>query len=164
MRSTEVDPRIGPALAGLRALLRESELRCTDQRRAIVSLLAVQDGPGHLSAVEVHRRLQGAGHRVDLSTVYRTLAVLAEIGVLHATARPEQPTSYGLATIPHHHAVCTRCGELTEIPAEPLAGAMAGAMAELSQPTEPSDKSRRARFRVSGSLLLSGVCAHCLSP
>lgn len=143
------DHRVRAAVSQLRTRLRELDLRCTQQRLTIVALLANEPEPGHLSAVQIHTRLTTAGHPLDISTVYRALATLVEIGVLHATVRPDASACYGIATTPHHHAICSRCGELGEIPAQPLTSALDEA-AEVS------------RYQFAGhSLLLRGVCPEC---
>src|SRR5262245_57546339 len=109
----------------LRAMLRGYGLRSTAQRIAVLHVFAVADdaagGPRvHLTAAQVHDRLNAAGGAVDLTTVYRTLTTLVNLGVLHAIARVDQPTSYGLASGAHHHAVCIRCGAVSEIPTASL--------------------------------------------
>ncbi len=116
---------------------------------AVVTLLASIDEPTHLTAPDIHTRLTSAGHDLDASTVYRSLVTLVEIGVLHATACPDQPSSYGLAGTPHHHAVCTICGQLREIPASPLRAAVDQA-ARISNYQLTDD-----------SLLLTGICPTC---
>ena len=45
--------------------------------------------------------------------------MLVEIGVLHALTVGER-TKYGLTHQPHHHAVCTSCGTVIEVPEEQL--------------------------------------------
>lgn len=100
--------------------LRAHGLRRTGPRVALLDLLA-QDG-GHLTVADIHERLLTAGHVLDVTTVYRSVTTLVELGVLHATAHTDHPTSYGLATKAHHHAVCTRCGRVAEIPPPALTG------------------------------------------
>ena len=96
--SVEDDPRVRAAVLQLRARLREHDLRCTQQRLIIVRLLAAHQEPGHLTAFQIHTQLACAGQRLDISTVYRALATLVEIGVLHTTVRPDQRACYGIAT------------------------------------------------------------------
>lgn len=111
--------------ADFRSLLRGYGLRSTSQRIAILHLLAHAPAGSevriHLTAAQIHDKLRETDGRIDLTTVYRTLTTLAELGVLHAIALADQPTSYGLAMAAHHHAVCTQCGAVIEIPAGRLA-------------------------------------------
>lgn len=118
-------PTAEPGDRQARALLRQHGLRCTTPRLAVLGELEL--GDGHLSAAQIHARLHQRGYQVDLATVYRTVSKLVELGVVHALAVDERSTTYGLADQPHHHAVCTRCGAILEIPAQRLSAALAHA-------------------------------------
>lgn len=142
---------IARACAQLRGTLHRNGLRCTPHRLAIVALLASQPQLGHLTAGEVRGALAEADHHLDNATVYRALAVLVDIGTVHVTTFPDGATSYGLATAPHHHAVCTICGQVREIAAQPLE--------ELVERAE-----RASRYRINDSVLLSGTCPDCQDP
>lgn len=154
--ASDVEERIGQApetsearaCAQLRRTLRRHGLRCTPHRLAIVALLAGQDRPGHLTAGEIRGALAEAGHHLDNATVYRALAVLVDVGTVHVTTFPDGATSYGLAAAPHHHAVCTRCGQVREVAAQPSE--------ELVERA-----ARASRYRISDSVLLFGTCPEC---
>ncbi|MFQ5948873.1 MAG: Fur family transcriptional regulator [Acidimicrobiia bacterium] len=91
--------------------LAEFEVRYTKGRRRVVHALTGASGP--MSAAELHR---GLGRRVPLSSLYRTLSVLGEAGVLERFHDPDGFTNYELAewlSGHHHHLVCVECG-LTE--------------------------------------------------
>jgi Fur family transcriptional regulator, ferric uptake regulator len=62
----------------------------------------------------------------------------------------ENATTYGLADHPHHHAVCTRCATMIEVPADLLAAALTHA-------------SLGSRFALSdqAGLTLHGLCPDC---
>lgn len=111
----------------VREMLRGHGLRSTAQRIAVLHVLDAADVVAngrsrvHLTASQIHDRLRDNGNHIDLTTVYRTLTTLVNLGVLHTiTTHADQPTSYGFATAAHHHVVCTRCGAVSEIPAERL--------------------------------------------
>jgi len=134
----------------VRALLRQHGLRCTGPRLAVLDEL--DSGPGHLSVGQIHARLRQRGHEVDLATVYRTVSTMVELGVVHALTVDERSTTYGLADEPHHHAVCTGCGSIMEIPAPQLSAALTQA-------------SKGSRFSLSeqAGLTLRGLCPDCQS-
>lgn len=101
-------------------LLRERGFRLTEQRRAIIDVIAAQDG--HLTAEEIYEQAHRLNPQISLATVYRTLGVLKEIGVIEQhfvspgherahfeAAHPEPPTTSG-----HSHFHCTRCGRVIE--------------------------------------------------
>lgn len=134
----------------IRSVLRRHGLRCTAPRLMIMSILSKEPVGGHLSAAQIIARLEDEGGPVDLTTVYRTLATLVEIGVLHVLTVGERAATYGLAEHPHHHAVCTRCGAVRAIPAEQLSGAL-----ELA-----SEGSQFALSPAAG-MTLHGLCPDC---
>lgn len=63
------------------------------------------------------------------ATIYRTVTTVADQRALHALTIDGGTTTYGLATAPHHHAVCTQCGAIIEVPARQLSSALQHAMA-----------------------------------
>jgi Fur family transcriptional regulator, ferric uptake regulator len=82
----------------------------TRQRRTVAQALAEQDR--FTSAQALHARIQAGGHRVGLSTVYRTLHTLAETGMAD-TIRSEDGEElfrHRRTTGHHHYLVCRRCG------------------------------------------------------
>ena len=131
-----------------RSILHYHGLRCTAPRLAVMSVLTTQPA-GHLNAQGIVARLADRGEYVDLATVYRTLAMLVEINVLHALTVGERVT-YGLTQQPHHHAVCTSCGEVIEVPADNLKTAL-----DLA--------SRGSHFELSptAGMTLHGLCPAC---
>ena len=87
-------------------------VRYTKGRRSVVEALA--RAPGPLSAAE----LQGVLRQVPLSTIYRTLAVLEEAGVVTHHLGAKGLTRFELAewlTGHHHHLVCVDCGSVADI-------------------------------------------------
>jgi Fe2+ or Zn2+ uptake regulation protein len=85
--------------------------RLTSGRRAVVRLLGRADGP--LAAAEIHRLLES----VPLSSIYRTLTVLHEAGVV-APHHTSGVTRYEIADWlagHHHHVVCGECGAVSDV-------------------------------------------------
>src|ERR1700733_13554633 len=98
-----------------------------------IQLLAVLEPvDGHLSVAEIYKRMRESlppgTQAPDVATVYRTVTTLVDQGVLHALTLDGGITTYGLATAPHHHAVCTECGSIIEGPARQLSSALEHAM------------------------------------
>ena len=80
----------------------------TPQRRAIVA--EVMRTEGHISPTAIARKVQGDMPGVNASTVYRTLSLLEEIGVL-SHAHLEGGAEYHRAEEAGHiHLTCARCG------------------------------------------------------
>jgi len=98
------DRRSGDAIE----VLRDRGLRMTPQRRAIVA--EIMRTRGHISPTALARKVQGEMPGVNASTVYRTLALLEEIGVL-SHAHLEGGAEYHRAEEAGHvHLTCSNCG------------------------------------------------------
>ena len=136
-------------------MLRARGLRRMPSRIAVLAALEPVDG--HLSVADIHQRIcdgtpDGAA-RPDLATVYRTVTTLVDQNVLHALAVEGGVRTYGLASTPHHHAICTRCATIIEVPARRLSAALEHASAGSS-------------FTLSeqAGLTLHGLCPQCQGP
>jgi Fur family ferric uptake transcriptional regulator len=93
--------------------LRRRGLRMTPQRRAIVS--EVMRARGHISPAAIARKVQGDMPGVNPSTIYRTLALLEEVGVLQHS-HVEAGAEYHRAEEAHHvHLTCRNCGQDDEL-------------------------------------------------
>lgn len=97
--------------------LRRAGLRVTKARRAVCAVLVEAGGNEHLTAADVADR---AG-RIDLSTVYRTLDALEEIGLVRHVHLGHGPGAYHVTPVDdHHHLVCDSCGATVDVPLEDL--------------------------------------------
>lgn len=94
--------------------------RNTRQRSAVVDVL--QDIDRFASAQSIHRELCDRGQKVGLTTVYRTLQTLTEVGAVDALNSDTGETLYRhcLTDRHHHHLVCTNCGRSEEIEGGPV--------------------------------------------
>jgi Fur family ferric uptake transcriptional regulator len=94
--------------ADVLGLLRQRGLRMTPQRRAIVA--EVMRTPGHISPTTIARRVQGDMPGVNTSTVYRTLTLLEEVGVLQHSHLESGAEYHRSEEAEHVHLTCSRCG------------------------------------------------------
>lgn len=100
MRST-ANPVIGK--------LAERGLRITGPRRDV--LAAIVDAPHGFSADTICERLPGVGR----ATVYRTIKLLLQVGVLCKVALQDGAPRYSLDPVGHHHhLVCVGCGTISD--------------------------------------------------
>ena len=94
--------------------LREHGHRITPQRMAI--LAAVQNSDDHISAEEVYSQVEAKYAGMNISTVYRTLDLLKELGLVTETDLGEGRLRYHFADKGHHHhLICQRCGQVFEL-------------------------------------------------
>jgi len=89
-------------------MLRKKGYRLTPQRHMILSV--IQEADEHLSIDQILERVQERNPYVSLSTIYRTLELLRELGLVRENHLPgEQPHYETAESTEHHHLVCRKC-------------------------------------------------------
>ncbi|TYL45563.1 transcriptional repressor [Nocardioides sp. BGMRC 2183] len=105
-----------------RSVLREKGYRLTPQRELILG--AVEE-LGHATPDEVLAHVQERASTINPSTVYRTLEVLEELGLIrHAHLSDRAPTYHSVTDHEHFHLVCRRCRKVTSVDVEDARGFM----------------------------------------
>ena len=94
--------------------LRAAGLRVTRPRLAVHRALARLGG--HRSADEVAAALDAAGVPLPRTSVYNALEALRGAGLVMQASAGAGAALYEAATDSHHHFVCRRCGEITDVP------------------------------------------------
>lgn len=123
--------------------------RVTTARRSLLEALFASSG--HCTAEDLAAIVQAKMPDVHISTIYRNLDELERLGVLVHTHLGHGPASYHLASSPHGHLVCERCGETVEAPAEMFAGLARSAR-------------KRFGFRIDPRhFAVLGACAACVA-
>ena len=98
-----------PARHDLLAVLEDNGHRVTSPRRYIISLL--EDKSDGFSAEQISSELPAVGR----ATVYRTIKLLLEAGVICKLVLPDGASKYSLARVEHHHhTLCIKCGTVGE--------------------------------------------------
>ena len=96
-------------------LLRRHHLRVTQQRLALLE--ALRHSGEHATAVDLLDQARADIAEIDPSTVYRTLGQLRDLGLVSQTDLGAGERIYHWrGDTPHHHLVCTGCGQVTELP------------------------------------------------
>lgn len=112
--------------ASVRQQLRQRGLRWTPQRRAVVEVLAGSEG--HVTGAELIERCRAIDPSTIPSTVYRTLDVLEELGLVqHGHGADGREEFHVVPEGRHGHLYCATCGGQWEIHAGP-AGAIVEAL------------------------------------
>ena len=91
--------------------------RLTPQRLKVLNLFENIVSGKHLSAEEVHEKLVKSSSKVSLATIYSTLRLLVQMGLLHELEVKERRHRSELLsndTPDHHHRSCIRCGRTEE--------------------------------------------------
>ena len=98
---------------GILDQLSHAGYRITQPRRAVID--ALLEDEGHHSPAEVHKRALVRCPTVGLVTVYRTLELLADLGLARRIHTDDGCHGYASASHGHHHhLVCRRCGAAVE--------------------------------------------------
>ena len=105
------DPMVHDA-DGLERALRSDGVRITRQRAALLRVLREADD--HPDATELHRRAREVDDSVSLATVYRTLAVLEEQGVVSRLQFEGEPARFETAAKHHDHIIDLDTGDVIE--------------------------------------------------
>ena len=133
---------------GFVAMCRESGVKATHQRLEIFKEVARTEE--HPDAETIFGRVRRRMPTVSLDTVYRTLAMLEEKGLLSKLEVFAGRARFDANTGPHHHFVCTRCGLVRDFTSE-----------EMNSLPTPGPVRKWGRVR-SVHVQLRGVCAGCL--
>jgi Fur family ferric uptake transcriptional regulator len=100
--------------AQARSLLTENGVRATPQRVIVVEELAREEND--VTAAQIYERLRRRGTSIGLATVYRTLALLHQRGVVDTLTHHAGELCYRLCGgYHHHHLVCTSCHRVVEL-------------------------------------------------
>lgn len=127
--------------------LRDSGHRLTPQRAAV---LAAVERLGHATPEQVYAEVSES---MNLSTVYRTLELLDELGAIrHAHLSDRAPTYHARTAHEHVHFVCRRCRKVISVDEAEAASAF-GPLAAVHD-FEPDY----------GHLVVFGLCGDCRAP
>lgn len=107
----------------LKAELNERGWRLTPQRETILQVFKNLPEGKHLSAEDLYNLLQSEGESISLSTIYRTLKLMARLGILRELELAEGHKHYELnQPYPHHHhhLICVRCNKTIEFKSDSI--------------------------------------------
>ncbi|MEU5691348.1 Fur family transcriptional regulator [Actinosynnema sp. NPDC020468] len=131
----------------LRKTLHERGMRMTPQRQMVLDAVR---SLGHATPEQVCRHVQVGAPTVNITTIYRTLDLLDQLGLVRHTHLGHGAPSYSVQEHEHVHLVCHRCGRVDEVPCA-LLGPLGGTLdAEYGFELDASH------------LALSGTCRDCL--
>ena len=100
----------------LLAELRARGYRLTPQRQLVLEAVS---SLGHATPEEIVTAVRRTATGVNISTVYRTLELLEELGLVRHTHLGHGAPTYSLASDHEHvHLVCRDCGSIDEVPPE----------------------------------------------
>jgi Fe2+ or Zn2+ uptake regulation protein len=131
----------------LQEALRRRGQRVTPQR--ILIHRAVVELGRHATAEQVLERVAEKLPNASLPTVYATLELFEDLGVVRRVSAGEGPALWDPRVDGHHHLVCRNCGEVADIDGQ----------LELARLLRAAR--RRGFHPDSAELVVSGLCARC---
>lgn len=109
--------------ASLKSELNARGWRLTPQRETILHVFQNLPKGNHLSAEELHELLTQRGEDVSLSTIYRSIKLMARMGILRELELAEGHKHYELNQpypYHHHHLVCLQCNSTLEFKSDTI--------------------------------------------
>ena len=136
----------------LKENLKEKGYKLTPHRRAIVDIIIDKEGQ-HLTAEEIYDEVKKICPDIGLATVYRTVLLLEEVGVIYKLDLNDGCSRYELVHSDeehrHHHLVCNKCKKVFEVQDDLLE--------ELEERIEKTYK-----FKIlDHSVKFFGICSEC---
>ncbi len=116
-------------------LLRARGGRVTSSRRILLQVLF--ETTSHLSVEELAAAVQARAPDVHVSTIYRNVEDLEQLGVVAHSHLGHGPATYQLAALAHAHFVCESCGARIEAPDAMFRGLARSAESELGFAIDP---------------------------
>lgn len=134
----------------LERVIRESGVKLTHQRLEIIRELACNDE--HPDAETIFRAVQQRMPTVSLDTVYRTLWMLRDLGLVTTLGPHRDAVRFDVNLDRHHHYVCVRCGSVRDFDSKD--------MNALRVP----DSVRAFGSIVDAQVEVRGLCTSCTTP
>ena len=133
--------------------LRRHGYKLTPQRRVVIH--ALTSSPDHLTPAAIFEKASKDHSGIGLVTVYRTLKLLAGLGLICELHTGDNCPSYTAGTPQHHHhLICSGCGAVVD-----FSGA---SLIERGLATLEARLSRESGFRIDDHQLeFTGLCRIC---
>jgi len=126
-------------------LLKHHQLKATPQRMAIIDLM---HHTGHISIDDLYQAIREKFASISLATLYKNVHTMMDVSLIREVKIPGQKTKYEIEKEAHAHVMCKCCGELKDIPFNPVS---------LLQ--QSMDMSQYKADDV--SIVISGTCPEC---
>lgn len=132
--------------------LKKKGYKLTPQRRSIVDTIIDNEGK-HLTAEEIYDKVKISCPEIGLATVYRTILLLEELGVISRLDLNDGCSRYEIVhsdeTHRHHHLICNTCHKVSEV------------QTDLLEELE-ADIEKQYKFKIlDHSVKFYGICEEC---
>ncbi len=126
---------------------RSRGLRITHQRTRIFR--AIIQHTDHPTTEDIFRQVRGNLKTISLDTVYRTIALFEEYGLIKKVPHIDNKTRFDHNLSIHHHLVCTQCNKIEDF-----------YWPDFDQMSPPSSISDWGKVDVK-HVVINGLCSSC---
>ncbi|MGL5439459.1 MAG: Fur family transcriptional regulator [Filifactoraceae bacterium] len=126
--------------------------KVTPQRLCVVKIMEELAGK-HLSCEEIHEQVKQRTPSIGIATIYRTVQMLDEIGVVTKLNLDDGKIRYEISQEEvhnHHHLVCKNCGKIIEV------------KIDLLEDLEKTIESKYNFIILNHDLKFFGKCENCI--
>ncbi|HLQ39436.1 MAG TPA: Fur family transcriptional regulator [Tetragenococcus sp.] len=92
--------------------LKKENIRITPQRQAILEFLA--NTHQHPTAEDIYKAIEEKFPGMSVATVYNNLKLFVSIGFIKELSYGDASSRFDFHTDSHYHAICNRCGKITD--------------------------------------------------
>ncbi|MCR4435669.1 MAG: Fur family transcriptional regulator [Clostridiales bacterium] len=136
----------------LKDQLKEKGYKLTSQRKVVLDVIMDHENE-HLSTEEIYGYVKERHPEIGLATIYRTLLILDELGIVSKLDLDEEFNRYELNKDSedhrHHHLICTKCGSVT------------GVEEDLLDPLEQQIQKKYGFYVNNHRVKFYGICKEC---
>jgi Fur family transcriptional regulator, peroxide stress response regulator len=130
----------------IKKTLKDSGLRCTPQRHAVMAFL-MNHTRRHPTAAEILAAVNRADPRCSRATTYNNLRDLVQAGLVREVAVEGRAARFDAKGVRHHHFICDRCGNVEDM--------------EWYAVPRPASGSLGKRILRQSEVIFRGLCAKC---
>lgn len=138
----------------LKNILGEKGFKMTTQRKVVFEVLAEKDEE-HLSPEEIYELIKTKYSEMGLATIYRTLQLFEEIGLVYKLNFDDGCYRYEILSQncnevhQHHHLICKKCGKIIEVKED-----LMNSLEEIIE--------KQYNFEIKNHMVkFTGICSQC---
>ncbi len=136
----------------IKLYLKSKGYKLTAQRECILGII-IKNRDKHLTVDEIYKYVYEENKTIGIATVYRTILLFEELGVLSKLIFDDRVIKYELSSFDekhtHHHLICVKCNKIMEVKEDLLE--------ELEKRVE-----MKYKFKIlDHNLKILGICSKC---
>lgn len=137
----------------IKLYLKSKGYKLTAQRECILNII-IENQDKHLTVDEIYKYVYDRNKTIGIATVYRTILLFEELGVISKLIFDDRIIRYELSSFDdrhtHHHLICVKCNQIIEVEEDLLD--------ELEKKVEG-----KYEFRIlDHNLKILGICSNCI--